>query len=272
MESAPGEGEARRRPALAPRPAPAPYPRGVDDARQHLMEHRIRFDECDASGLLRSGGYLRLIQDVAWRHSELLGFGRDWYRTNRLAWLVRYADLRISGEARSADRLRVTTRVTGWRRVWARRESHASVDGVEVASAVIDWVLIDARGRPARVPAGIADLFTDGIPTFQPGRLTLPEAPADARTHPWRVSIRDLDPMTHVNNATYLDVLDEALAADVAGLTGPRPPVRYRLEYLRPALPARTLSVVHWQAAAEVMSRFLDTDGLEFARARVAAG
>jgi acyl-CoA thioesterase FadM len=213
------------------------------------------------------------MQDLAWRHSELLGFGRDFYRTNRLAWLVRYADLDISGEARSGDTLRVTTRVIGWRRVWARRQSVARVDGGETARATIDWVLIDAAGRPARIPAEIAERFTDGIPTFQPARLAIEAALPDPVIVPWSVSIRDLDPMGHVNNATYLDVIDEALAADRGVLAGPRPPVRYEVEYLRPALPRATVSVIHASDEGGGSSfRFTDADGQELARARVTEG
>jgi acyl-CoA thioester hydrolase len=244
----------------------------MDDIREHAFDHRIRFDECGSGGLIRSGGYLRLMQDLAWQHSELLGFGRDWYRTNRLAWLVRYADLRIAAEARSGDTLQVTTRVIGWRRVWARRESHANVEGVEVARATIDWVLIDAAGRPARIPDDIAERFTDGIPTFQPARLSVPDDPPDPVTYPWRVSIRDLDPMGHVNNATYLDVMDEALAADRDALAGPRPPARYEIEYLRPALPRVVVSVVHGADGSGTAFRFLDADGQELVRARVTGG
>jgi acyl-ACP thioesterase len=241
----------------------------VDDIREHAFDHRLRFDECAAGGLLRASGYLRLIQDVAWRHSEVIGFGRDWYRTNRLAWLVRYADLHITGEARSGDTLRVTTRVTGWRRVWARRVSQASVDGREVAAATIDWVLIDAAGRPARIPDDIAERFTEGIPTFQPARLALPEDDPAAIRVRWDVSIRDLDPMGHVNNATYLDVVDESLAADAHTLAGPMPPVRYEIEYLRPALPRTTVDVSHWARDGHVLVRCTDPAGADLVRARV---
>jgi acyl-CoA thioesterase FadM len=244
----------------------------VEDVRRHAFEHRIRFDECGSGGLIRAGGYLRLMQDLAWRHSERLGLGRAWYRTNRLAWLVRHADLRITGQARSGDTLHVTTRVVGWRRVWARRESRASVDGVEVARATIDWVLIDEAGRLARIPADVAERFTDGVPGFQPARLALPLDLTDPVTRAWSVSIRDLDPMRHVNNATYLDVIDETLAADSGMIDGPRPPVRYQVEYLRPALPRMTVSVV--QAALEhgTAFRFLDPDDQELVRARLTPG
>lgn len=243
----------------------------LDDPRAHAFEHRIRFDECDAEGRLRSGGYLRLIQDVAWRHSELLGFGRDWYRTNRLAWLVRHADLSILGEARSGDTMGVTTRVTGWRRVWARRESEAIVEGDVVARATIDWVLIDAAGRPSRVPPGIAERFTEGIPTFQPTRLEVPGPPADARRHDWLVSIRDLDPMAHVNNATYLDVLDEALASVSGDLTGHRPPVRYEVGFLRPALPRSHVTIAHWRDGDRTCAVCIDHEGTNLVCARIGA-
>lgn len=245
----------------------------MGDPREHTQEYRVRFDECGASGLLRSGGYLRMMQDLAWRHSEVMGFDRQWYRSNRLAWLVRFADLQVTGEARPGDTLQATTRVTGWRHVWARRESHAMVEGTEVASALIDWVLIDEAGRPARIPAGIAGRFTNGIPTFRPARLTLPEPPADAVSRAWSVGIRDLDPMRHVNNATYLDVLDEAVAADTGGLAGHRPPVRYQVEYLRPALPGHTVSVVRWSATDDgTLARCVDGDNQELVRARVTLG
>ena len=244
----------------------------MDDLRQHAFDHRIRFDECWSGGLLRAGGYLRLMQDLAWRHSELLGLGRDWYRTYRLAWLVRYADLRITGPAYSGDTLRVTTRVVGWRRVWARRESHASVDGVEVARATIDWVLIDEAGRPARIPDDVAARFTDGVPGFQPARLALPQDLSDAVNRAWSVSIRDLDPMHHVNNATYLDVIDETVAAETGAHSGPEPPIRYQVEYLRPALPRVTVSVVHAPDEVGTAIRFLDPEGQELVRARLTLG
>jgi len=244
----------------------------VDDPRRHALEHRIRFDECGADGLLRSGGYLRVMQDLAWQHSERLGLGRDWYREHRVAWLVRFADLRIVGAARSGDALRVTTTVTGWRRVWARRESTASVDGTEVARATIDWVLVDGSGRPARVPQVVMGRLADGLPTFQPGRLPLPPTPDDAARWRWQVSIRDLDPMRHVNNATYLDVLDEALAAGSDRLAGGPPPIRHEMEYLRPALPGQAVAVEHWVVDGATDARFVDPAGHEVVRARVTEG
>jgi acyl-ACP thioesterase len=75
--------------------------------------------------------------------------------------------------------------------------------------------------------------------------------------------------MGHVNNATYLDVMDEALATDRELLSGPRPPARYEVEYLRPALPRAVVSVIHSPDGTGSAFRFLAPDGRELMRARL---
>lgn len=267
----------------------------MDDPRRHSLEHRVRFDECDADGIVRPSALLRAMQDLAWRHSAATGYDRAWYQEHGVTWLVRFVDLQVGVPIHSGETIRLTTHIVGWRRVWARRRTEVErvqdgdrpergdrpegadrregadrpEGGVAVATATIDWVLIDAAGRPARVPAGIAERFTDGAPTFTPGRVTLPEPPANAAARSWDVGIRDLDPMRHVNNATYLDQVDEALAASAGALTGPHPPVRYLVEYLRPALPHQVITISHWPTDAGTAVRFRAPDGTELVRALV---
>jgi hypothetical protein len=47
---------------------------GVDNG--FVAGYRVRFDEAGPDGNLRTSGVLRYAQDVAWRHSEVLGFDR----------------------------------------------------------------------------------------------------------------------------------------------------------------------------------------------------
>ncbi len=86
---------------------------------------------------------------------------------------------------------------------------------------------------------------------------------------PWTVGVRDLDPMAHVNNATYLDIIDEVLAGAAGTLTGPAPPVRYAVEYLRSALPRTVVSVRHWPDVDAHAFQLTDETGEELIRARV---
>ena len=69
----------------------------LDDGRSTWRtSYRVRFDEAGPDGRLRTSGFMRYAQDLAWQHSADLGFGRAWYAERGLTWLVRAAELVIS--------------------------------------------------------------------------------------------------------------------------------------------------------------------------------
>ncbi len=227
-------------------------------------EYRVRFDEADAAGLLRPSGFLRYAQDMAWRHSEVAGFGREWYAERSMQWLVRNVALRITAPVTYGDTVTVRTEVTGWRHVWARRHAEmwrteaadGPVDGALVAVVDTDWVLLTVDGQPARVPGEIAAYFSPGR-TFTRSRVTLPATPPDATRLTTWVRPPDVDPMGHMNNAAYLDVVGDAMARMPAGPA--LMPDCYRVGYLRPAQPGATLIVTCWQTDdGSVACRILD--------------
>jgi acyl-CoA thioesterase FadM len=242
----------------------------VDVPRRFLADYRVRFDESGADGNLRSSGFLRYAQDLAWRHSEAAGFDRGWYRRRGLQWLVRCVDLEIRAPAFNGATMSVSTQVIGWRRVWARRESifRLGADETPVATAHIDWVLLNDAGRPARVPDEMSRFFSDGT-TFAPARVVLAESPQTARLSRLTVRPQDLDPMVHVNNATYLDYLEEVLlqAGEEAALG--RVPRRYAIEYIRSAELGDELMVTTWPDEAGWAFRLSDAAGNEILRARL---
>jgi acyl-CoA thioesterase FadM len=237
----------------------------VTTPRTFEAEYRVRFDEAGADGVLRDSGYLRYMQDVAWRHSSAAGFDRAWYQERGLLWLVRSLELEVSEPVHPGEELRVGTTVTGWRRVWARRRSEARRSGADdpVATALIDWVLLDHRGRPSAVPAEIRRLFTDDLEPFQPVRVSLPDHAPILGSQPITVSATDLDPMGHMNNARYLDYLAEAWSRE-----GSRLPRSYAVEYLRPAEAERHLLLENGSDEGGSWARLSDDSGLELMRAR----
>jgi acyl-CoA thioesterase FadM len=220
------------------------------------VEYRPRFDECGPDGLVRTSALLRYAQDVAWVHSERLGFDRAWYADRGLAWVVRAAALGIRQPIPLGATLAITTAITGFRKVWARRRTEARLgDGTLALWGHTDWVMTDSRGMPGRVPAEFPAAMRSAPGSFEPGRVPLPATPAAASRHVTRVRPQDVDPMNHVNNAAYVDYLEEALlaAGDDAAHALARTPRRVRLEYLQPAAPLATLTGATW--------RYGDQDG-----------
>jgi acyl-CoA thioesterase FadM len=256
----------------APRPDP-------DVVRGVSVAYRVRFDECGPEGIVRSSALLRYAQDVAWVHSERMGFDRAWYAERDLAWVVRAAELEILAPIALGETLELSTAVIGFRKVWARRRTEGRrPDGSLVTWGHTDWVMTDVvRGLPGRVPPEFPGVFDVPPGPFEPGRVPLGPTPDDAIRHRSRVRPQDLDPMGHVNNAAYVDYLEEAL--HVAGADA-RPaisgiPRRIRLEYLAPAAPSAALLGEAWpeehEGAAGWAWRLTDDEGRELARARVLA-
>lgn len=233
--------------------------------------YRVRFDEAGPGGGLRSSGYLRYAQDLAGIHSQSSGFDRDWYASRGLTFLVRAVELDIVGDVQYGTELVASTEVLGFRRVWARRRSEFRAPGAErpVAIAITDWVLLNARGAPTRVPAEIVEAFVELEANFTPMRLDLPPTPADASTYPIVVRRSEIDPMAHVNNAAYVDYLDEQLlhgSPPSATLPVPR---RYRAEFIASAEPGTELAGRLWRAETASLYRLEDGEGRELLRARL---
>jgi acyl-CoA thioesterase FadM len=244
-------------------------------ARGITIRYRARFDECGADGLVRSSTLLRYAQDLAWIHSERVGFPRDWYVERGLAWVVRAAELAILVPLPLGETITMSTAIIGVRRVWGRRRTEGRLDdGTLALWANTDWVMTDTqRGAPLRVPTEFATAFDVPPGTFEPSRVQLPEAPAAAHRFGSRARPHDLDPMGHVNNAAYLDYLEEALleaGPDGAALTSALPR-RIRLEYVAAATPGAVLEATTWPIDGGCAWRLAAADGRDIARATVTA-
>jgi acyl-CoA thioesterase FadM len=244
------------------------------------VDYRVRFDECGSDGIVRTSALLRYAQDVAWIHSERLGFDRPWYAERRLAWVVRAAELAILEPVPLGATLSISTAISGFRKVWARRRTEARLPGGTLALwGHTDWVMTDHRGLPGRVPPEFPAAFAIAPGPFEPGRVPLPPTPPEAHRVEIRVRPQDVDPMGHVNNAAYLDYLEESLidagpAAQQAIRLTPR---RVRLEYLQAASPGAMLAAAAWPVGDDTGSgwgwRLGDTaEGRDIARGRVLAG
>lgn len=233
--------------------------------------YRVRFDEAGPDGLIRTSVLLRYAQDLAWYHSARRGFDRDWYRERGLTWLARAAEVAVEAPVRVGDELTGTTRVVGWRRVWARRRTDF-VDGAGrlVAWTHVDWVLLDARGAPTRVPADFQPVFGAPDAPFALARVPLDEPGSGARSSQFVVRPQELDPMDHANNAVYADWLEEQVIA-AGGLEQVRAIPRHaRLEYARAAEAGATVDAVTWRGDDGGWScRIADVAGMELLRARL---
>jgi acyl-ACP thioesterase len=216
-----------------------------DSGFAYHAAYRVRFDESTPAGIARTSVLLRYAQDIAWAHSESLGFDRAWYRERGLAWLVRAAELEVVAPIPMGVTLDVTTEVVSHRRVWARRRGEFRLGDRLAAWVHTDWVLIDDRGRISRIPAIFGSTFPAPETRDPLTRVELADDPSSGDRRAIRVRPHELDPMAHVNNAVYLDWLEEAVLA--AGGRVDHLPRRYSLDYVAAVAPGEELESTAWQ-------------------------
>jgi medium-chain acyl-[acyl-carrier-protein] hydrolase len=241
-----------------------PFP-GIDNG--YLTGYRVRFDEAGADGQARISALLRYAQDVAWRHSEDLGFDRDWYRDRGVGWVVRAVQLELHVPIPMGQTLQVSTAVVGHRRIWARRLGECRLaDGRLAARVTTDWVLLDGRNRIVRIPDDFGVVFVNPEVDSEITRVPVPGGPP-ASSLALSVRPRDLDPLDHVNNAVYLDWLLEALEEAGWRTQVGEQPETWRLEYLASAGRGDEVAVELHGEANEWAARVRRADGLELLRA-----
>ena len=237
---------------------------GVDNG--YLTGYRVRFDEAGPDGLVRASTLLRYAQDVAWRHSEHLGFDRGWYQERGLGWVVRGLDLELREPIPMGHTLRVTTAVVGHRRIWARRVGECRLaDGRLAARVTTDWVLLDSRNRIVRIPADFGLAFANPEIRSEIVRVPPPDG-VPVRTLEVRVRVGELDPLDHVNNAVYVDWLEEGLVA--AGWSvATALPRKARIEYLASAERGDDVAIALYGDAARWTGVIRRSNGLDLVRA-----
>lgn len=233
-------------------------------APEFILTLPIRYDDCDPYGHVNHASYLRYMLEAAFAASAAVGYPARRYQEMNRAWFVRDTEISYLAPLRYGDAVAIRTWVIDFRRVRSRRgyELRRAEDDTLVAEGSTDWVFLDREGqRPASVPREmVAAFLPEGPRADPPPREPFPEPPEPpdgAFRQTRRVSWSDLDPAGHVNNARYLNYLEDCAIGDARsrGWTMGRMleeggfaivARRYRIEYLAPAYLDEELELATW--------------------------
>lgn len=229
----------------------------------HSRVFRVRYYECDAYGHLNNANYLRYMQETAFDASAAAGFGIQRYAEMQRLWLIRGTQIEYLRPVRYNDSIEVKTWVMEFRRVSSRRAYEFYLEGTQelVARAYTDWVFIDTNtGRATTIlPEVSAAYFPKGVHQSSPQRENYPIAPpppSGVFKMRRRVSWRDIDQMHHVNNAVYLEYIEECGMQVIAAHHWPWTRMaaegfaiilrQHHIQYLQPALIEDELEIATW--------------------------
>ena len=255
----------------------------------HTRTFRVRHYECDVEGKLRAANYVRYMQEAAFDASAAAGYDLARYQAMGYFWLIRETEIEYLQPVDYGARVEVTTWVADFRRVRSRRsyEFRLAGGGPLVAVAQTDWAFLEmASSRPAAIPEVMKSaFFPEGAPDRAEPRERFPtptDPPANAFRQQRPVESRDLDAAGHVNNAVFVDYVEQCgldwaqaqgLALDLRAVTR-----GHRISYRQPAVLGDELLVSTWAAAENQGMLVRDTtlhrasDGSLVARARTEHG
>lgn len=233
----------------------------------HIETFRVRHYECDAYGHLNNANYARYMEDAAFEASASVGYDKQRYEGMGYLWLAHETELEYLQPVVYGDTIEVKTWVGDFRRVRSRRFYEFRKAGHDelVARAATDWVFIEkATERPAIVPPEMIAAFApDGVVEIAAPRKKFPAPPPPPDgvfTLRRRVEWRDIDTAQHVNNATYLNYIEDAgiqvskfygwpvarsIAANFAVIAR-----SHHIEYRQPAVMDDELDIATWVSAA----------------------
>jgi acyl-ACP thioesterase len=184
--------------------------------REHCEEFLVRSYEVEPDGRLRLVVLLRMLQEAAWQHASRLGKGFHHRDEGTLFWVLSRLRLTMNRYPRWGELFTVRTFPVGTQRMLAVREfALVGGDGETIGRASSGWLIVDGgKGRPLRPEPVVADIVPS--PSEYEGDLERVD-PLDRTSRasaPSRVRYHDIDQYRHVNNASYLEWVTDAIAAD----------------------------------------------------------
>ena len=175
----------------------------MPEARRYSQQRRVRLSECAPDGRVRLDALACWLQDVASDDVADAGLTDD-----DGVWVVRRTVIEVPSWPRLRDDVTVETWASGGGGTVAERRTSVGPGAVETAAL---WVALDRTTlRPMRLTERFWDVYGASIGDRRvTARLAHRPPPSDAATRRWPLRYTDFDRVGHVNNAVYLEALED---------------------------------------------------------------
>ena len=131
------------------------------DPLEYAERWRVRSYELDSNGHVNNTVYLGWAEEIATRHAEAAGYGKEWSLARGGGWVIHRVEAEYRRPALYNDEVEVRVRVEalrgarGVRRTWISR----AADGELLCELVTEWAWVRlSDGRPQRIPSELAEL------------------------------------------------------------------------------------------------------------------
>ncbi|SFG48246.1 acyl-[acyl-carrier-protein] thioesterase [Oribacterium sp. WCC10] len=208
------------------------------------FDARVRYSETDETQSITITSLVNYLQDCSTFHSADVGLTVDHLNSIHRAWLLNYWDIRIERMPKLCDNITVGTSPHEFRGVLAHRNFWIKdVNGSFMLRADSLWFCFDTeRMRPVKIDPEMIEPFgtiedvlklpVSDRKIIEPGDLT--------KGQPIKVEQHHIDTNHHVNNAQYIQIASDVIAAS-GDNSQPFTHGRIRVEYRKAAVLGDTM-------------------------------
>ena len=122
----------------------------------HVLPVRVYYEDTDFSGLVYHANYLKFCERGRSDCLRLLGIHHHELQALSLSFVVRRMICDFLGPARIDDVLEICSRFVGLRGARMEISQEVTRDGEILFRAAVTAALVDAGGKPRRLPATVA--------------------------------------------------------------------------------------------------------------------
>jgi acyl-ACP thioesterase len=163
----------------------------------------------DITGRLSPGAMFSFFEDLAGRHANELGWGRDNLMNDGTFWALSRMTVKVERLPLALEELTLRTWPRGTDLIYALRDLEMyDAAGNRLAGASSSWVIVDYHTRKAQRPdralANLNMLFPEKKAIGTNSRKVPPLPAGDHRVNGHMVMLDDIDVNSHVNNARYV--------------------------------------------------------------------
>lgn len=233
-------------------------------SQTYTRSFQVRQYELDRFSHVNNAVYLNYLQQAAIEANEVVGYSPQRYQELGFTWVASKTIIEYNQPLYYGDNVTLETWISAYKRIQAAREYRITKPDTNeiVAVASTNWVLLNATTlKPIRIPPELIDLFApqaeQPLKRLKPGHAEKPTDNAHRYLTHRRVQNYELDVVQHVNNAVYLNWVEQAFfdACTSVGYTVERLrdnlgivifTRRNEIEYHNPALEGDELEITSW--------------------------
>jgi acyl-ACP thioesterase len=174
----------------------------------------VGFAAVDRSDCLTLAGTFDFFQEAAIRHAEDLGVGRDAMNRTGQGWVLSRISVLLDRRPRQGETITVRSWPRGWDRLFAIRDYDIQdASGVPIVRGRSGWIILDInKRRPLRPQALMTPLpLNEGLDALPGGAVNLDARDNLCKAGERRAAYSDIDYNGHVNNARYVQWLQDIL-------------------------------------------------------------